>query len=62
MVFKHGIEPKWEDSRNHRGGRWLINVDSRNKHRLNEMWLNVVSLNVLLSNFIFFETVLLNVL
>lgn len=48
MVFKRGIEPKWEDPKNHRGGRWLINVDTRNKHRLNDMWLNVVSLGLLL--------------
>lgn len=53
MVFKEEIEPKWEDSRNNRGGRWICNVESRFKHRLNEMWLNLVRGDNRAFNYIF---------
>lgn len=43
-LFKEGIKPMWEDDKNKKGGRWLLNVDVRNKSSLHELWLNIVSL------------------
>lgn len=42
MLFKHGIQPMWEDEANKRGGRWIANVDSKQNSPLNDLWLNVV--------------------
>jgi len=42
-LFKEGIKPMWEDDRNRKGGRWLINLEK--KHRssaLDNFWLEVV--------------------
>jgi len=42
-LFKEGIKPMWEDDKNRRGGRWLINLEK--KHRsssLDNFWLEVV--------------------
>lgn len=43
-LFKKGIQPKWEDEKNHNGGRWLLSVEGRSKQHLNEWWLNLVSI------------------
>lgn len=42
--FKQGIKPMWEDEANQRGGKWLINIDKRNRSNgaLDEMWLDVI--------------------
>lgn len=42
-LFKEGIKPMWEDEKNRKGGRWLINLEK--KHRsssLDNFWLEVV--------------------
>ena len=34
----------WEDERNKKGGRWLINLDKRQRHSdLDKFWLETVS-------------------
>jgi translation initiation factor 4E len=41
--FKKGIEPKWEDAANSKGGRWLIFVKSNvGDEELSNLWLHVV--------------------
>lgn len=42
-LFKYGIKPMWEDERNKRGGRWLINL-SRNQRSsdLDAYWLEIL--------------------
>jgi len=46
-IFKHGIQPMWEDDRNKKGGRWLF-VLSKGKGNPNqskavdELWLEVL--------------------
>jgi len=42
-LFKEGIRPMWEDERNKRGGRWLINLDKKQRGScLDNFWLEVV--------------------
>jgi len=42
-LFKSGIEPKWEDAANSRGGKWTITVPSgKNKMSLDQIWLYAV--------------------
>jgi len=42
-LFKHGIKPMWEDSRNKQGGRWLINVNKAQRMTdLNNYWLEIL--------------------
>jgi len=44
-LFKEGIKPMWEDDRNKKGGRWLINLDKKQRAScLDNFWLEVVSL------------------
>lgn len=44
-LFKRGIRPMWEDDANKRGGRWLINLDKKQRSTdLDRFWLDVVSL------------------
>jgi len=31
MMFKEGIQPKWEDARNRSGGRWMIKLEPQNR-------------------------------
>ncbi|XP_019851087.1 PREDICTED: uncharacterized protein LOC100637079 [Amphimedon queenslandica] len=31
MLFKEGIEPMWHDKTNKNGGRWLLNIDKRDR-------------------------------
>eukprot|EP00088_Acartia_fossae_P027330 TRINITY_DN28085_c0_g2_i1.p1 TRINITY_DN28085_c0_g2~~TRINITY_DN28085_c0_g2_i1.p1 ORF type:complete len:230 (-),score=23.06 TRINITY_DN28085_c0_g2_i1:331-978(-) len=42
-LFKEGIKPMWEDERNKKGGRWLINLDKKQRGNcLDTFWLEVV--------------------
>jgi len=42
-LFKQGIEPKWEDSANKNGGKWMITFKSGLRDTvLPQQWLNVV--------------------
>ncbi|XP_077117241.1 eukaryotic translation initiation factor 4E type 1B isoform X3 [Ranitomeya variabilis] len=42
-IFKDGIEPMWEDSRNKRGGRWLITLSKQQRHSdLDALWLETL--------------------
>lgn len=39
-----GIQPMWEDSRNKRGGRWLVSLAKQQRHsELDRLWLETVS-------------------
>lgn len=43
MVFKEGIEPMWEDKRNKQGGRWLLNLEKRDRRDfLDQCWLETI--------------------
>jgi len=37
-MFKEGIEPMWEDKQNRQGGRWLVNLDRRQREVLDCYW------------------------
>jgi len=42
-LFKEGIKPMWEDERNKKGGRWLINLDKKQRAScLDNFWLEVM--------------------
>lgn len=43
-LFKRGIRPMWEDEANKRGGRWLINLEKKQRLSgdLDKFWLDVV--------------------
>merc|ERR1712172_479596 len=42
-LFKEGIFPDWEDVRNAPGGRWMINVDKRQRAEcLDTYWLEIL--------------------
>jgi len=42
-LFKEGIFPDWEDPRNQAGGRWMINVDRRQRNEfLDSYWLEIL--------------------
>ncbi|XP_037848688.1 eukaryotic translation initiation factor 4E type 1B [Chlorocebus sabaeus] len=42
-LFKDGIEPMWEDSRNKRGGRWLVSLAKQQRHiELDRLWLETL--------------------
>merc|ERR1711997_510707 len=42
-LFKEGIKPMWEDDRNRRGGRWVINLNkSQRTSALDKIWLEVM--------------------
>ncbi|KAI0216521.1 Eukaryotic translation initiation factor 4E [Lamellibrachia satsuma] len=42
-MFKEGIQPMWEDDRNKKGGRWLINLDKRQRNtELDRFWLETL--------------------
>merc|ERR1719357_1307508 len=42
-LFKEGIFPDWEDHRNAAGGRWMINVDKRQRAEcLDTYWLEIL--------------------
>lgn len=43
MLFKFGIEPTWEDSRNREGGRWLLTTDKKKRAQdLDRIWLETL--------------------
>lgn len=43
MLFKDGIEPMWEDTHNRAGGRWLVNLDKRDRRDiLDQCWLETL--------------------
>ena len=42
-LFKEGIFPDWEDQRNSPGGRWMINLDKRQRaDHLDQYWLEIL--------------------
>ncbi|XP_015438577.1 PREDICTED: eukaryotic translation initiation factor 4E-1A-like isoform X1 [Dufourea novaeangliae] len=42
-MFKQGIRPMWEDDANKRGGRWLINLDKKQRATdLDHFWLETL--------------------
>ncbi len=42
-LFKAGIEPKWEDSANTRGGQWVVTFSNKQrKEKLDKLWLYTV--------------------
>jgi len=42
-LFKEGVKPMWEDDKNCRGGRWLINLDKKQRIScLDAFWLEVM--------------------
>ncbi|CAB0036223.1 unnamed protein product [Trichogramma brassicae] len=42
-MFKHGIRPMWEDKANKQGGRWLINLDKKQRStELDHFWLEIL--------------------
>lgn len=42
-LFKEGIKPMWEDDYNKQGGRWLINLDKKQRNTcLDNFWLEVM--------------------
>lgn len=42
-LFKEGIFPDWEDKRNQNGGRWIINLDKRQRaEHLDNYWLEIL--------------------
>jgi len=42
-LFKDGIQPMWEDERNKRGGRWLINLNKHQRHTdLDNFWMETL--------------------
>ncbi|KAF0313846.1 Eukaryotic translation initiation factor 4E [Amphibalanus amphitrite] len=49
-LFKQGVKPMWEDSKNRNGGRWLISLDRSDKQRrerlLDVYWLDVMLLMI----------------
>jgi len=44
-LFKKGIKPMWEDSRNKEGGRWLIGLErDQRATQLDNFWIEVILL------------------
>jgi len=42
-LFKKGVKPMWEDDANKRGGRWLINLDKKQRSNdLDRYWLDII--------------------
>ncbi|KAG1696681.1 Eukaryotic translation initiation factor 4E [Nymphon striatum] len=42
-LFKDGVKPMWEDDRNKKGGRWLINLTKAQRSRdLDNFWLETL--------------------
>ena len=40
---QEGIQPMWEDARNRAGGRWLVNLEKRDRREsLDNCWLETV--------------------
>ncbi|XP_078366339.1 eukaryotic translation initiation factor 4E-1A-like isoform X2 [Oculina patagonica] len=46
-LFKEGIEPMWEDERNRKGGRWLVNTQKNfRQQELDRLWTETMMLLV----------------
>ncbi|KAJ8669056.1 hypothetical protein QAD02_000315 [Eretmocerus hayati] len=46
-MFKFGIRPMWEDDANKAGGRWLINLDKKQRNSdLDHYWLEILLLMI----------------
>jgi len=46
-LFKRGVKPMWEDKHNRDGGRWLINLDRKQRApELNKFWLEIMLLMI----------------
>jgi translation initiation factor 4E len=43
-LFKQGIEPKWEDAANAKGGKWVISFKKGQREALSDHWLHTVCL------------------
>lgn len=46
IIFEQeGIEPMWEDETNKHGGRWLLNIDKRERKEgvLDNIWMETVN-------------------
>jgi len=42
-LFKYGVEPKWEDKANEKGGKWVINFTAKGaRGKVDDCWLNTV--------------------
>lgn len=41
-LFKQGIEPKWEDAANAKGGKWVFNLKKGQRDALSDHWLHTV--------------------
>ena len=43
-TLQDGIQPMWEDEKNKKGGRWLINLNKQQRATdLDNFWLEMVS-------------------
>jgi len=43
-LFKGEIEPMWEDPENKEGGRWVINLDKKQREELSHFWQEIMFL------------------
>lgn len=41
-LFKEGIEPKWEDPINEKGGEWRVGIPASKGKNLDALWINTV--------------------
>lgn len=41
-LFKHGIEPKWEDVQNQAGGEWRVSLPGPYKPQLDKLWMDTL--------------------
>ncbi|XP_055585646.1 eukaryotic translation initiation factor 4E-like [Uranotaenia lowii] len=41
-LFEQGIRHMWDDEKNFRGGRWVINVPRQQHHELDKYWLDTI--------------------
>jgi translation initiation factor 4E len=42
MLFKNGIQPKWEDPQNCEGGKWAMETDRKHRTHLDSTWLETL--------------------
>lgn len=42
MLFKTGIQPKWEDKKNSDGGKWTIETNKSFRSQLDSTWLETL--------------------
>ena len=52
MLFKDGIQPKWEDEQNRDGGKWAIETDKKYRPHLDGTWLETLLAVIGEGNFI----------